>query len=387
MLLWRLSRFSRFLLGENIKRILKIALATLAILASTYVGIGQANAEQAILPPTNHVADSQLSLDLIASEGSGAVSWTTVESSQRVTLSRDGIQLDSEIGNGSYVDLGLTSGEEPTYAIRVAGKASGSELVASGFIGSKTELAAALPLAENIDILSAQVGIPYPPSVNIFGVPAQAATTPVNNTTVRYQTFIPDAQLAQITPNPCLTPVDNSLALAGISSFAFAGDNRNFDATPSSSRTKFEVTADWLNSGKLIVRKSVGYSHKLEYRAFIGLYADTILKAPTTGMVATINSQTSTSSSFNLHHDVENPFCPAGAANGIYYDYDFTLTSRGTYVISGLALNAPNHELYLENDYSGTWATIFRRTGNMTCLVPLISGLYCNLSSSNSGIL
>ncbi|MEO0023727.1 MAG: hypothetical protein RL196_168 [Actinomycetota bacterium] len=341
----------------------KITLATVALIATSASGVGQAKAEPSILPPNNHAVDGQLTLDVKADQNGAKITWSTLISDQDVRLTRDGIELTSSTGSGTYTDTSVNSGDEPSYSVEVVSNASKAEILESGFIGSKSELESSLPLAQSIDILTAQVGIPFPLTSNFFGAPANATTTPINNTKIRYQTFIHDTHV--LAPYGCITLSET----LGGGTYFFAGDNRAFDPTPGSSRTRFDVTADWLNSGNLTWSKSVGSSHKLLLTLF-GLQEVAVDRASSASMTVDVVSESSNQSVFHMHQDVENPFCLPGIANGIYVDYDFVLSKNGTYSVSGVALNAPNHELYLQNDSSNIWHTIFNRTGDMACLIP-----------------
>lgn len=345
------------------KKQIKIIATTLAVVACSVVGVGQANADPAIMPSMSHVADANLELTVSAAQDSATLDWKTAEANQSVVITKDGIEIASRNGSGTLLDHSVHSGDEPVYAIEATKQATKSELLDSGFDGTNSELKSALPSAQATDVLSVQVGVPYPANFTLFGTPAQAATPALNNTTIRYQTFIHDAHV--LAPYGCLTPSET----ASGNVYLFAGDNRSFDPTPGSSRTKYDVTADWNNGGNLSGYKNVGYTHKFVVTLF-GLQEVSVDKASLAGITAKVTGESATVSSFHMHQNVENPFCLPGIANGIYVDYDFVLWKNGAYSMSGVALDAPDHELYTENDFSNSWKPIFQRVGNMACLVP-----------------
>ena len=335
----------------------------MAVFACSVLGVGQANANPALMSPVNHVADANVELTVSASQDGAALDWKTADVNQSIVITKDGIEIAARNGSGSLLDRSVASGDEPVYTIEAAKQATKTELLNSGFEGSKSELTAALPSAQTTDVLSVQVGVPYPSNFTLFGTPAQAATPPVNNTTIRYQTFIHEAHV--LAPYGCLTPLET----ASGNVYLFSGDNRSFDPTPGTSRTKYDVTADWNNGGNLSGYKNVGYTHKFVVTLF-GLQEVSVDKASLAGITAKVTSESATVSSFHMHQNVENPFCLPGIANGIYVDYDFVLWKNGAYSMSGVALDAPDHELYIENDFSNSWKSIFQRVGNMACLAP-----------------
>ncbi|MEO0023724.1 MAG: hypothetical protein RL196_165 [Actinomycetota bacterium] len=337
-----------------------------------------------LLPPSATVSSNGLNLSVEASSSEVHVTWTVNDETQSVILSKDGADLTAATGSGEFVDTNVNAGEEPIYSVRTEAAVTASELLATGFDANLNVVKAA-KRSTKTNAAYAPVGIPFKTSLNFFGLnlqPAAAAT--VDNTRIRYQAFVPSAY--ESVPRECLTSGDIWNQTFFGDYFRFNGDNRTFDATPASSRIRFDVTADWLNSGNLTFQKSVGSTHKYQYTSSGTLVADTILKAPTSSMTYTNFKESSTVSMFQIKADTQNPFCAGSNLNGIYYTADFALYRNGTYSIDGVALDYPNHEIWIEKDNSGTWRRLVANAGTTSCLYSINTVFGCTNSWNLNGI-
>jgi acid phosphatase class B len=92
-------------------------------------------------------------------------------------------------------------------------------------------------------------------------------------------------------------------------------------------------------------------------------------------MDLTLNGvQTANHATFNIKQDPKDPMCSffGATANGVYFDFDFSIWRASSYSYSGTARLAPDHELYLKDSDQASWNTLFQREAlSLDCLNPL----------------
>lgn len=355
-------------------------LATASILGSVIVGVPAGfEARAAILPTTATTSSNGLTLGLTAFADHVEIDADSVDPNAILEISKDGTFVDSVIGSGHVIDKDVTQGQNFTYTLEVSSIATKAEAIDAGINATVVKDSKVLGSYVNFSMAAATVGVPYADFVNAFGVAQPASAATVDKTRFRYQTFIPTAT----TPSKMCFPVYYIDPRA--TAYLFKGDNRSFDHSPATSKTRHDVIADWNSGGNLTGTPGVGWSHLLVYSNST-LLSDNTLRATTDNMSMTVSYESSTASAFHLHNDTQNPFC--GLSNGIFYDIDVVLHRNGTYSVSGVALNAPNHEIWLQDVGTGVWSPVMFKTGNMDCLTPGLSGIIpgCNVTVASSGV-
>ena len=359
------------------KKVFASALAGILGLAIVVLPTGGA-ARAAVMPPTAISSSNGITLELNAHSDGVWISASSTDSNDTLRISKDGVLLEEVLAGGQLVDRDVTQGQDVTYSVEIANKATVANAIDAGLSNTTIRSSSLLSQYVNFDVVAATVGVPYADAITVFGLPQVASGATVDKTLFRYQTFIPSATTPS---NMCFLPQYLDFRANG---YVFKGDNRGFDPTPTTSRTKHDVTADWNSGGNLTGYKAVGWSHLLVY-AGSTLLSDNLLKAGSENMTATVTYESSSASAFHMHNDTKNPFC--ALANGIFYDIDVVLHRNGTYSVSGTALNAPDHEIWLQDVATGSWSPIHLKTGNMNCLFTVASGVIpgCNVSVATSG--
>lgn len=191
---------------------------------------------------------------------------------------------------------------------------------------------------------------------------AVAAVLP-SSTTFKYLTFI-NAPFVSVPLTGCnvTNPADKW----------FAGDDRGFDPTTQSFRTKLVVRVDWTTGGSITYNRLV-HATKVYKKSSDGTMAFVESdSASISGMTVSKKSETNTLAQFRIKHDVGNPYCPI--LNSIYYDYEVFVARSGAYTITGFNYDVPSHEAYLIDDDQAYWEYVYRSFGNdfSTCLVYLL---------------
>jgi len=360
------------------KKLFAISLASLLGMAIVIVPSGGA-ARAAVMPPTAISSSNGITLELNAQSEGVWISASSTNPTDTLRISKQGQPLEVFLASGQLVDRNVTQGEDVTYSVEVVSKATVANAIDAGLASTTFKSNSLLNDYVNFDIVAATVGVPYADAFTLVGLPQVASAATVDKTLFRYQTFIPAAKTEAKGCYSIQYKDQNA------TDYFYKGDNRGFDPTPATSRTKHDVTADWNSGGNLTGYKAVGWSHLLVYKNST-LLADHMLKAGSENMTATVTYESSTASAFHMRNDTHNPFCEL--ANGIFYDIDVVLHRNGSYSVSGTALNAPNHEIWLQDVGTGTWSPVHLKTGNMDCLFPIINGLIfsCDVAVANSGI-
>ena len=224
---------------------------------------------------------------------------------------------------------------------------------------------------QNVDIKSALV---HPSGIWGAGQAAQAVSAGL--TTLRYRTFISDLWVDAPILNVC-SPVGKE--------YAFRGDDRSYGPTFSSYRTSQEITVDWNSNGSLSQTKDVGTTKRYVKVGSTHTYDDSLTASDST-ITLGVTSHSSSFVNFHIAEDVKNPFCQPSLTNGIFYTYQVHLYRSGSYTLTGYALAAPNHELYIRDDNTGGWTTIFKKSNRgFDCFVVTVGGIVCNDGTDYAG--
>lgn len=212
---------------------------------------------------------------------------------------------------------------------------------------------------ENIEILGLDIS---PTGITSISSDAANASPSATSTTLRYQTFIPEAYVPA-PPAGC--------SYYG-SPYYYKGDSRSFStSTAATYRTKFDVTVSWTTPA-ISSSRIVGQTKVFKYAN--GTYTQVdFATASSSSMVLTTQSVSSTKAVFKTSQDVHNPFCIF--SNGIYFDLNVTINRSGTYSISGLRLKVPNHEIYIKDSDQSTWTGMLQAPYLYfeECLTPITS--------------
>lgn len=206
---------------------------------------------------------------------------------------------------------------------------------------------------------------------------AHAVTLPTS-TTFRYTTFIREDYI--------YAPDIACVAPSG-STYEYNGNNRGFSAIATSFKTRFGVTVDWTNAGNIGVTRSVQATKLYKYDPIT--QTRTLLStktASTDGMDISVISESATLASFQLTHDVKNPYCN-GLAGGTY-KMKVSVARSGNFSASGVVLKFPDHEFYVkDNDQTAWTAVLLNRASNAWCLTAggsSLSGCLDNRSISDA---
>jgi hypothetical protein len=199
----------------------------------------------------------------------------------------------------------------------------------------------------------------YFPVSPVIGADVAIAATLPASTTLRYTTFIPEYQVEA--PYLVCTPGDNR-------SYVFLGDNRTWNVTSSSYKTRMNVSIDWIHGGTTSYSKSVHPTYR--YVRVGGTYEfDQTATASSSTMHLRVDAYSSTSVAFELWQNVSNPLCNSALVGGIRFDYFIAIERAGFYSVEGIAVKVPNHEVYIMDSDDGIWKTVFRRNHvDFSCL-------------------
>lgn len=223
----------------------------------------------------------------------------------------------------------------------------------------------ALVLAEKHDITTEDAANTYE---NIYagGIPftipreagqidsARAASLLPDVSIFRYQTFIPYANVAgpgAPFPGPCNDGI--------LGQVFFNGNNRGFDATSGSFKTRLDTWIDWTAGGDISYNGFVGPTI-MTYISPFGS-GSKIKTASSSSMLSVPISQSSEVVKFHASQDVENPFCNSLVTLGISFDLDVKIYRSGRYLLGGTAIRVPSHEAYIKDSNSPVWFPVLRR--------------------------
>ncbi len=215
---------------------------------------------------------------------------------------------------------------------------------------------------------------------NLNSNSAEALTLPTRSY-VRYLTYIPTQYVGAPT---FVCTLKSSINLAGYAIFGktfddlpqeFNGNNRLWDPEAiDNSKTAFTVGVNWPLGGKLSTDKRVGptklYAVVSGKHVLVGQD-----QASTDGMSLIKNVASSSYVDFEMKENVVNRMCLPLVTLGISFDYNVTLWRDGSYLMRGVSIAVPNHELYYSDSENPTWVPVMRRTLNsFDCLAAYNSG-------------
>lgn len=289
--------------------------------------------------------------------GEVRLSWHNKNPKAKAKLVRDGKILQEGSLGGVFVDR-VPENIDASYELVVSRPATEADADLSFGPERKADIEQNPLLYERIDVLGLQVGPAFQGGLFVDSANASASAA---NTTIRYQTFIPENFL--------------HVPLAGCSYSGdtqyFKGDNRGFSTSQTASyRTRFDVTANW-NTATLGWSRLVGTTNVYtnSNNSYVPLDSAT---APNTSMQVTATSTTSSRAVFKMAQDVKNPFC---ASNGIFFNFNVAINRSGTYSMSGTRLQVPNHEIYIKDSDQSTWTYVFQAPYLFfdQCLTPIVS--------------
>jgi hypothetical protein len=316
------------------------------------------------ISPTWTIVESTAIAQNVTSEGSILVTreaeqtnieWHVSEEYSNVQIIVDGVSIASgPIAGEIQVDADTSSQQFTVVASR-----DSTSIEADEFFSSAANFTDSAGLLETVAIIC----VTLDNFQNRATVDSAVASPAATSTTLRYQTFIP-AAYAKAPEVGC--------SYRGADGFYFRGDNRSYSAGASSSRTRFDTTVNWASPSISSVR-TVGPTtvYQLANASYRAVATTT---APKTSMVLTPQSANSTTAKFNIRQNVANPYC---TSNGIYFDFDVTITRAGGYYLTGKRLRAPSHEVFIKDSDATPWTSVFQQPALAfpDCLIPVYSGL------------
>lgn len=318
---------------------------------------------------------ADVTVKVTAGEGNLSLEWSDPPAEKTLTISAPGVHVADEVAGGSAVSTGFDPSDRITLTIEVRSEVSGSTLEEIVKVTGVAE-AEAVEKYETVEVKS--LGIVMPDS-GFFSTSASASTQP-SATSFRYTTFIPEEQVFDFMVNLCPAPGGSY----------FLGDNRTFDTTSTSFRTRVNVRVDWLAGGVVSYTKSAGLSTSYTFIR-VSDYYGYYLKDSGYSNLSEVTVKTKYSSTthvvFTIDHNAVDPMCPAAVAanSGIKYRYDVTVQRSGNYGLEGWALRAPAHEAYIRDSESPAWKTVFQRANSGFACLLFIDYPGCKTEQSYSG--
>ena len=333
---------------------------------------------QIFLSPAKAYAETQVSdvtVTATAGDGNLNLDWTDPSDTQTLSITAPGLHLKNLVTEGSTVAAGFDPSERITLTIEVRSEVSGSTLEEIVRDTGVTE-AEAVEEFEAVELKSIDIVMP---ASGFFSTSAQASTQP-SATSFRYTTFIPEEKVFDFMVNLCP---------AGGGSY-FLGDDRTFDSTSTSFRTRVNVRVDWLAGGVVSSTKSAGLSTSYTFirvSDYYGYYVKDSGYSNLSEVTVKTKYSSTTYVVFTIDHNAVDPMCPAAVAanSGIKYRYDVTVQRSGNYGLEGWALRAPAHEAYIRDSESPAWKTVFQRTNSGFGCLLLNEFPGCKTEQSYSG--
>ncbi|MFM6978070.1 MAG: hypothetical protein ACKOWR_05090 [Micrococcales bacterium] len=318
---------------------------------------------QVLLTPERAFAEAQVSditVRASASEGDLTLEWSDPSTSQSLNISAPGLNLKDLVDQGTTEVSGFDPREHISVVIEVRSDVSGSllnEIVKeTGY--TPAEAAAGF---EAVEVKSIDLVMPVS---GVTSTSAEAATQP-SATSFRYTTFIPEEKVYDFMVNLCPESLGSY----------FMGDNRTFDSSSASFRTRVNVRVDWIAGGLVSFTKTAGVSTAYIYvrlSDYIGYYVKASDYADLGEVTVKTRYSSPTHVVFTMDHNAVDPLCKAAVEKnaGIKYHYDVTVQRSGNYGLIGWALRAPAHEAYIRDSESTSWKPVFQRENK---------GFYCLL--------
>lgn len=262
--------------------------------------------------PIENAAHASTTSDLLdgswtieASDSQANVTWDLPSNSAEVKLYHEGELVASDFGSGFLNIPEVTPLEVLEFEIKVETPLAKSKAIQ---IANETGQSVDLVRSSYVRISGSNMTLRVPAAGTASISSADAVTTLPDYTIIRYQTFIPNYSVNA--PLPVCAPVDGH-------NYRFLGDNRGFDATASSYRTRFDVRVNWINNTAISPTRTVGITTRQKQDPVTKVWEfDGTAVASNDKMDLTLQgTQTSNHATFNIRQDVTNPYCifpPAG---------------------------------------------------------------------------
>ena len=175
-------------------------------------------------------------------------------------------------------------------------------------------------------------------------------------TILRYTTFIRPARV-DAPPLACDYSWPNHY---------YGGDNRGFDATGNSFRTRWDRVITWDGSLPDESRTYVGTTHVYDQS---GNLVDQRTAPPNFTVGSGMGGEDLRM--WDANFDVGDPFCHVGS---IASDFSAWIYRSGSYSVSGDHRSVPDHEIYVKHTNTG-WATVYQRQmESLNCLFEFACG-------------
>lgn len=275
--------------------------------------------------------------------------WELAPEGGPVTVTKNGVTLDTGYASDQLIDSNITPGTEYVYQISQVQEITekSEDLIAKS---------GQLPIDQ---IVTMSLNVEVPESTVDFDYEMSTSTkATAEKTVLRYLTFIRDEKVL-LPPIGCFNPGDYRSY--------FNGNGRGFDplATASQSKTVLTAVIDW-NARSISQYKAVSATELTTYQngRLVVMYET----ANAGGIyVNVLNKTTADLAHFEMRHRASNPFCASG---DIYYNLDVWVGRSGNYTVTGERVRVPDHEFYIRDD-NQPWRTIWTRNisdGGFWCL-------------------
>lgn len=315
--------------------------------------------------------------EISSTDSEAVVSWNIPITEGDVSLFRDGVLVSTDDEIGQFEVSDVTPQDTLDFSIQVTAPLDENQALKLS-VEESISLEAAHSGFEQVAVSGMTLTVPSIGTSTMST--ASAATAWPTITNLRYQTFIPNINVPAPIAGVC-SPIDGL-------DYRFAGDNRSFNANASTFRSRFDVNINW-STGTTSAIRLVGQTRREVYDDKSATwFFDATKTASNAGMsYRALSGQSSTFTSFNMHHELRNPFCIESLTNSVYYDLDFDVYRSGTFVISGVTVLVPNHELYIRDSDTTAWTTVLQRsTKTLDCLNPFYALIgTCSKTVSTSG--
>lgn len=335
-----------------------IMVITLALILQFPIGNNAFASEQMDL--------SKGSWTISSSDKKAQVSWDFSDSTSRIELFREGHLVAVGPKEGIYVVPEVQPGDSLDFQIHVRSALSPDEVsnLQVTLNKSASEVKKSIGHFEG-----AGLNLRVPFSGFSQRDSAEAAVSMPDYTILRYTTFI---------RNSTVEAANGFCAPAGNANYRFRGDNRGFSPTSNSFRSRFDVRVNWSNGTAISPTRTIGRTVREVYDTTASQWKfDASAVASNESMDLTlIGTQTSNHATFNIKQDPKDPFCQLFGltANGIYFDFDFSIWRASSYSYSGTARVTPDHELYLKDSDQTSWNVLFQKESQtFDCLNPILS--------------
>lgn len=310
-------------------------------------------------------------LSSVASSTDVTLFWPTVPTASMYRVYKND-QLLGQTSKNSFKDVNIIPGTTYQYSLETV-VARSSVVVPKGVVapneGSHVSRAPGpvpavrnagaaqeVPSATLVVKLSAPVRVPASASsaaVDSAVASTLAAAAVATKTRFRHTTFI----AAATAPGwPCNVMPPNTY---------FGGDNRSWSEKSSRFRTRLDANINWV-SRKVTQSKNTGDTKLFNNNG-------TLREVKNAGIDAydlyIVDAATSSRVTVRAEHDAKNPFC-ANVGAAITYHWQATIYRDNRIYMVGDHDRAPDHEVYLNNFVTPSWAHTRHELFSFNCLVP-----------------